>query len=105
MLPKQGLVITYLSHIEDDSHDLLDSMEKNIVGIDKAAEARIASMEALYDRALAGEATAEEIAALESYYAGDWKADFELDEAGLLPANLKRGVLSEDGLYNLLEEL
>ena len=32
-LPKQGLMITYLSHIEDDSHDLLDSMEKNILGI------------------------------------------------------------------------
>lgn len=30
-LPKQGLMITYLSHIEDDSHDLLDSMEKNIL--------------------------------------------------------------------------
>ena len=26
------------------------------------------------------------------------------DEAGLLPKDLKRGVLSEDGIYNLLEE-
>ncbi|MBP5662714.1 MAG: DUF4298 domain-containing protein [Bacteroidales bacterium] len=25
-------------------------------------------------------------------------------EAGLLPPDLKRGVLSEDGIYNLLEE-
>ena len=42
---------------------------------------------------------------LESYYASDeWKQDFEVDEAGLLPEKLKRGVLSEDGLYNLLDE-
>lgn len=31
VLPKQDLVITYLSHIEDDSHALLESMEKNIL--------------------------------------------------------------------------
>lgn len=33
VLPERELIITYLSHIEDDSHDLLDSMEKNILGI------------------------------------------------------------------------
>ena len=32
------------------------------------------------------------------------KRDFEADEAGLLPKGLKRGVLSEDGIYDLLEE-
>lgn len=31
ILPGQDLVITYLSHIEDDSHSLLESMEKNIL--------------------------------------------------------------------------
>ena len=36
---------------------------------------------------------------------GDWLRDFELDEAGLLPKGLKRGVLSEDGLYDLLSTL
>ena len=42
---------------------------------------------------------------LEAYYTGDdWKRDYADDEAGLLPKELKRGVLSEDGLYNLLEE-
>ena len=41
---------------------------------------------------------------LDAYYRSDkWKRDFAADEAGLLPENLKRGVLSEDGLYNLLE--
>ena len=34
----------------------------------------------------------------------EWKRDFADDEAGLLPKKLPRGVLSEDGIYNLLEE-
>ena len=33
VLPGRGIIVTYLSHIEDDSHDLLISMEKNILGI------------------------------------------------------------------------
>ncbi|MBR2522543.1 MAG: GNAT family N-acetyltransferase [Coriobacteriales bacterium] len=42
---------------------------------------------------------------LEAYYGSDeWKRDFEADEAGLIPKDINRGVLSEDGLYNLLEE-
>ena len=46
-----------------------------------------------------------DIAALASYYgSNDWKQDFAADEAGRLPKNLKRGVLSEDGIWNLLEE-
>ena len=42
---------------------------------------------------------------IEAYYTGeDWKQDFADDEAGLLPDSLKRGVLSEDRIYELLEE-
>ena len=33
-----------------------------------------------------------------------WRADFEADERGELPPDLPRGVLSQDGLYNALEE-
>lgn len=33
---------------------------------------------------------------------GQFLRDFELDEKGELPKDLKRGILSEDGLYNLL---
>ena len=41
-----------------------------------------------------------------SYYEGSqWRADFELDEQGKLPSDLKRGVLSEDGVYNFLAGL
>ena len=35
---------------------------------------------------------------------GQWLKDFEADERGELPKDLKRGVLSEDGVYNLLSE-
>jgi len=45
------------------------------------------------------------ISELEAYYTSDeWKRDFADDEKGLLPKKLPRGVLSEDGVYNLLEE-
>ena len=33
----------------------------------------------------------------------DWREDYEADEAGQLPPDLPRGVLSEDGIYNALE--
>ena len=47
----------------------------------------------------------ESIRSLQAYYGSDdWKQDFADDEAGRLPKNLKRGVLSEDGIWNLLEE-
>ena len=36
---------------------------------------------------------------------GQWLADYECDERGELPADLKRGVLSQDGLYNLLSDI
>ena len=43
---------------------------------------------------------------LTAYYEnGQWLADYCLDEAGGLPPGLKRGVLSQDGLYDLLAGL
>ena len=36
---------------------------------------------------------------------GQWKADFEADERGEIPSDIERGVLSEDGLYDLLDEV
>lgn len=42
---------------------------------------------------------------LDYYDNGLWLSDYHLDEQGLLPQNLKRGVLSEDGVYNFITEL
>ena len=75
---------------------------------------RITHMEELLDEACealktldgalaAYEEALEAIDELEQYYIGDeWRADFEADEAGELPADLKRGVLSEDAVYDML---
>ena len=47
----------------------------------------------------------DKVLLLEQYYtSGQWRADYEADEAGLFPADLKRGVLSQDGVYDLLEQ-
>ena len=79
-------------------------------------EERIRQMELLMDRASAAVmslsaaldqyAEAQEaIATLSRYYGSrQWKQDFADDEAGRLPADLKRGVLSEDGIWNLLAD-
>lgn len=60
-----------------------------------------------YEAALAQyERLQEDIAALKSYYDSDeWKKEFTDDEQGVLPQELKRGVLSEDGLWNLLSDV
>jgi len=51
------------------------------------------------------EAMQDDITALKAYYGSElWKQDYADDEAGRLPADLKRGVLSEDGLWNLLSD-
>ena len=48
----------------------------------------------------------EKLQELIKYYEnGLWLYDYECDERGELPEDLKRGILSEDGLYNLICEL
>ena len=77
---------------------------------------RITNMESIFDKseevvkrleaALKDFAALEhDIAKLEAYYnSPQWRKDFEADEAGKLPQDLKRGVLSEDGIYDLLSD-
>ena len=73
-------------------------MERHLVRAASALK-RLSSALDKYDEAK------KDIAVLSAYYASnDWKQDFADDEAGRLPKNLKRGVLSEDGIWNLLEE-
>lgn len=50
-------------------------------------------------------AAQESLHALDSYYGSDeWQKDFADDESGLLPNDLQRGVLSEDAIWNVLED-
>ena len=47
----------------------------------------------------------EDIAILDKYYGSEqWKQDLADDEAGRFPEGLKRGILSEDGIWNLLSD-
>ena len=51
------------------------------------------------------ESVKDDINTLNEYYGSEeWKQDLADDEAGLLPKDLKRGVLSEDGIWDLLSE-
>ncbi len=50
------------------------------------------------------DAVRNDLARLDSYYHAEWIEDYEADERGEFPPDLKRGVLSQDGLYDLLAE-
>ncbi len=77
---------------------------------------RIARMEDIYDRGVeaveallraAEQYTAlkPELEALESYYLGKlWMEDFFADRAGEIPRDMKRGILTEDAIYDLLTD-
>lgn len=65
-------------------------------------EAAVSALDQALDRwaAIQGD-----LAELEAYYSGGaWMRDYADDEAGKLPRNLKRGVLSEDAVYDLLTD-
>lgn len=81
----------------DTAINRIKNMEKIFDKANKLIDNAYEDMDALIDYQ-------DEISKLEEYYTGNlWKEDFALDEAGMLPEDLKRGVLSEDGIYNLLE--
>ena len=68
--------------------------------LDKATQ----MMDALEKKISEYEAFQTEIQKLKAYYTSrQWKDDLAMDEAGEFPDKLKRGVLSEDGISNMLE--
>ncbi len=100
-----------------DKQTLLQPAGRPPVSKRTSRTVRIKEMEVRYDKvkaALAELEKAEEklvelsddIDVLREYYeSGKWQKDFEADEQGKIPKDLKRGVLSEDGLWNLLEDV
>lgn len=91
-------------------------LNKNMKRIEETI-ARVQKMERYFDeitevlrlnpKLLQGDASIrEKLEELIVYYEGGlWMHDYECDERGELPKDLKKGVLSEDGLYNLLTEV
>lgn len=77
----------------------LERIAKNEAILDEGT----ALVQRLEDAVEALKAFGPSLKALETYYTGkDWKRDSADDAAGLLPPELKRGVLSEDAVYDLL---
>lgn len=73
---------------------------------------RIQRMEEIFDTLRAGASSDPPVMEedllkilLDYYTNGQWLKDYELDEKGYLPPDVKRGVLSEDGVYNFLEDI
>ena len=66
------------------------------------AAAAVEDLDWALDRYAAAQAGLAELTAY--YEGGQWLEDFAADEAGALPQDLKRGVLSEDAVYNLLTD-
>ena len=84
---------------------------------EKEVVARVQKMETYLDDILAAKETdpdnflndqeiARKLRELIDYYEnGQWLRDYECDERGELPRDLKRGVLAEDAVYDLLSEI
>lgn len=82
-----------------EKEDRIKVMEQHLA---RASQAVMHLSSALHDYAGAQDAIQE----LSTYYGSEeWKQDFDADEKGLFPKDLKRGVLSEDGIWNLLEDI
>ena len=78
--------------------------KKNIIRMEEILDTAIQKMDALEQSIADFKEYQAKIHELEAYYTSpQWKADFALDEDGKLSKGLKRGVLSEDGIYNVLE--
>jgi hypothetical protein len=79
----------------------IERIKKMEQQLDLASQAVVKLSAALEDYAEAQTALSE----LSAYYGSDdWKRDFADDEQGRLPQDLKRGVLSEDGIWNVVAD-
>lgn len=87
---------------QDNLQEIIDRITKMEFYFDTVQKALENNPDLLQKEAPAGLMLQE----LTEYYEnGQWMSDYEADEAGLLPSDLKRGVLSEDGVYNLLFDI
>ncbi len=82
----------------------MDRIER-IREMERCLDASRAAVDSLSEALDRYEAVRKDYKKLSDYYGSSrWMSDFEADEAGKLPKDLKRGVLSEDAVYDLLDE-
>ena len=81
---KQIERITYMEQILDEATDAVSSLSE---ALEKYSTVQ------------------DKLQELIAYYTSEqWRQDFDDDDAGKIPSNLKRGVLSEDAVYHLLAD-
>lgn len=82
----------------------MEQLER-IAHMEQALDTAAAAIAQLSEALEAYDAAREALAELEEYSrSGQWLRDYDDDCAGKLPTGLKRGVLSQDALYDLLSE-
>ena len=85
MTNEQTTLITRIQEMEDRYHEVTRVLGELEIAIEEYNDFK------------------SELDILKDYMeSGQWQKDFEADEAGLVPKDLPREVLSEDGLYDLL---
>ncbi len=78
---------------------------KRIEEMERYLDASRRAVDDLEKAVTAYEAVQKEYKKLSDYYGSvRWMDDYEAGEAGKLPADLKRGVLSEDAVYDLITD-
>lgn len=78
---------------------------KRIAEMEERFDSLQQSVRALEDALSLSQDFRDNYKALKKYMdSGKWQKDYEVDEKGGLPQDLKRGVLSQDGLYDLLQD-
>ncbi len=81
-----------------------ESIPQHIYQMEAILDTAKQKMDALEHRIADYNEYQAKIQELEAYYTSQqWKDDFAMDEEGKFPKKLKKGVLSEDGIYNMLE--
>ena len=89
-----------LSTFEEAAAERIERIEKMEKNLDDAVTAVTQLRRALEEY----ESARGKISELYAYYRGDWMSDYEADAKGLLPRDLKRGVLSEDAVFDLMSD-
>jgi len=85
-----------------DSHTISATIER-VRRMETLFDAVRDALAANPDAAVHDSAVRQQLSILTHYLDdGEWLHDYACDERGELPPDLKRGVLSEDGLYNLV---
>ena len=104
-IPKHEIVSRYRAKKTQFRKRLAgENVPQHIYAMENILDKATHMMDALEKKIAEYEDFQSEIKKLEAYYTSQqWKDDYAMDEAGKYPEKLKRGVLSQDAVWNMLE--